>query len=153
DDVWAVGSRVIISGGFGIDQTLTEHWDGVQWSVVPSPNVGPNNNFLQDVAAVSSDDVWAAGIYSSMGLDEPLIVHWDGAQWSVVPSPSVGGASGNFLSGVASVSREEAWAAGDYEPCGSGCRRTLVLRYSDPCTSTTSTPSPTSTSVVTATPL
>ena len=36
NDVWAVGSYT----GTGGYQTLTEHWDGGQWSIVPSPNPG-----------------------------------------------------------------------------------------------------------------
>src|SRR5436305_126985 len=35
-DVWAVGDFVNSSGN---DQTLTEHWNGHKWKVVPSPNV------------------------------------------------------------------------------------------------------------------
>src|SRR4051812_36693404 len=37
-DIWAVGTDSI-----GVDDrnTLIEHWDGVAWTIVPSPN-GPN---------------------------------------------------------------------------------------------------------------
>src|SRR5207253_236668 len=34
DDIWAVGSSDLYTGGKG---TLTMHWDGAEWSVVPSP--------------------------------------------------------------------------------------------------------------------
>src|SRR5438552_4123879 len=43
----------------GVYQTLIEHWDGTSWSVIPSPNVGTNDNELYGVAAVSSNDIWA----------------------------------------------------------------------------------------------
>src|SRR5215469_8327574 len=39
------------------------HWDGTQWSIVPSPNPGAFINELSGVAAISANDVWAVGIY------------------------------------------------------------------------------------------
>jgi hypothetical protein len=59
-DVWAVGNRQDRSGAIPIDRTLTEHWNGSTWSVVPSPNVGGNDNLLNGVGAASGD-VWTVG--------------------------------------------------------------------------------------------
>src|SRR5439155_17221227 len=36
-DVWAVGYT---NNESGLNLTHIQHWDGTQWSVVPSPNVG-----------------------------------------------------------------------------------------------------------------
>jgi hypothetical protein len=36
DDVWAVG--LMTPPDSGAPQTLIEHWDGLSWSIVPSPN-------------------------------------------------------------------------------------------------------------------
>ncbi len=85
-DVWAVGSS--FSGG--LIQTLIEHWDGQNWSIVASPNPGSASNSLNGVAVVEDDDVWAVGSFFSSGLSSTpaLIEHWDGQQWSVVSSPS-----------------------------------------------------------------
>src|SRR5207249_7511912 len=47
-DIWAVGNFALI-----------EHWDGNQWSIVPSPN----GSYIRGVAALSSTDVWAVGYY------------------------------------------------------------------------------------------
>src|SRR5437764_7541335 len=33
-DIWAVG----IAGPEGSPRTLTAHWDGIRWQIVPSPN-------------------------------------------------------------------------------------------------------------------
>jgi hypothetical protein len=38
----------------GVDQTLTEEWNGVNWSVVGSPNQGTQNNNLYGLTCVSS---------------------------------------------------------------------------------------------------
>src|SRR5689334_14558799 len=51
NDVWAVGQSS--------NHTLTEHWDGTRWSVVPSPS--GSYDFLEGVAALASNDVWAVG--------------------------------------------------------------------------------------------
>jgi hypothetical protein len=59
-DVWAVGDY---TNSLGYEQTLTEHWDGTSWSVVSSPNVGTGYNYLEGVAAVSANNVWAVGEY------------------------------------------------------------------------------------------
>lgn len=42
NSIWAVGSYVNSSG---ISQTLIEHWNGNQWTIIASPNV-PGNNYL-----------------------------------------------------------------------------------------------------------
>ena len=42
-DAWAVGFD-LDSGG--MDQTLTEHWNGSTWTVVSSPNVAGLDNIL-----------------------------------------------------------------------------------------------------------
>ena len=61
NDVWAVG---IYWNGFFNPRTLTLHWDGSAWSVVPSPNVGSDQNWLNGVTG-SGNDVWAVGWYHS----------------------------------------------------------------------------------------
>ncbi len=59
-DVWAVGFYI---NEFGVSQALTEHRNGTAWSVIPSANAGPLlDNYLTSVDAVSSTDVWAAGV-------------------------------------------------------------------------------------------
>ena len=45
-DVWAVG---LIVGGRNVYQTLIEHWNGTRWTIVPSPNQGSSDNFLNGV--------------------------------------------------------------------------------------------------------
>ncbi len=109
NDVWAVGYSFTSNGA---PQTLTEHWNGTQWSIVSSPSVGIGDNYLNGVAAVSTNDVWAVGDYYSMGFYHGLIEHWDGSSWSVVTAPSMG--NGNHLQGVAVVSQNNVWAVGYY---------------------------------------
>jgi hypothetical protein len=62
-DVWAVGLDTTTNTPYGsIGITLTEHWDGTTWSVVPSPNPGNYGNRFNAVASIpGSNYVWAVG--------------------------------------------------------------------------------------------
>ena len=83
--------------------------------VVPSPNAGTNDNYLNGVAAISATDVWAVGYYiNGTGVNQTLVEHWNGSAWSVVPSPNVGTTYDNYLKGVAAVSATNVWAVGYY---------------------------------------
>jgi hypothetical protein len=108
-DVWAVGFLTVNT----VPRTLTEHWNGVHWSVVPSPTVPGVNTLLSGVAAFSTNDVWAVG-FSNPG--HTLTEHWNGAAWSMIPSPNAGPANSfNALNGVAAVSANNVWAVGQYQ--------------------------------------
>jgi hypothetical protein len=84
-DVWAVGAQQESSG---IWQTLTEHWNGVAWSVLASPDPGSNGDQLYSVTALGSNNVYAVG--QQTGPSFPgmsLVEHWNGSAWSTVNSP------------------------------------------------------------------
>jgi hypothetical protein len=59
NDIWAVGISTDPSTGF--NRTLTEHWDGTNWSVVSSPNATTGHNVLNGVSALSDGTVTAVG--------------------------------------------------------------------------------------------
>ena len=65
--MWAVGSDEI--PGTATFQTLTEHWDGTAWSVVPSPNAGSTSTGLSGVATTpGAAIVQAVGNSGSSGV-------------------------------------------------------------------------------------
>jgi len=101
DDVWAVGNAE--KGPGDESRTIAERWDGTQFSVVPTPNIGTGYNDLEDVAASSSSDAWAVGFGTNTGLIE----HWDGTTWTIVPAPAPGA-----IHSVAAVSANDVWAVG-----------------------------------------
>jgi hypothetical protein len=113
NDVWAVG-RLQDDVSPYYQRTLVEHWDGLAWNRVPSPNGSTTNAELLDVAAVSANDVWAVGDYSAPAptYQRTLIEHWDGVAWSIIPSPNANDSSQNVLTGVAAVSSTDVWAVG-----------------------------------------
>ena len=126
-DVWVVGDQ---EGGNGKFETLAEHWDGSSWTVVPTPGPGSTGNHLYAVDAVSSDNVWAAGMQlSGDSPDQGLVEHWDGQQWSVVPLPAQASADLVMLTGVAATG-SQVWVAGEADsPEGGG--QPLVEGYQD----------------------
>jgi hypothetical protein len=110
-DAWAAG---YYHGNDNIDRTLTEHWNGHAWTVVPSPNPANNANYLFGVSAISPSNAWAAGYYrGNDNLFHILIEHWNGRVWAVVPSPEPPSKL-NVLYGVSATSPSNAWAAGWY---------------------------------------
>jgi len=104
DDVWAVGfSTSVPPPQQAPTLTLIEHYDGTKWSVVPSPNVGPNSiyqsNRLFGLTANSPTDIWAFGsFFFANGSEQQstLLLHWNGTNWRIVPSPDP--TTGGFLS-------------------------------------------------------
>jgi hypothetical protein len=126
-DIWAVGSFSVSHGTVLDTFTLTEHFNGVAWKVVPSPNVAKPNQFngarqvLNAVAAVSATDVWAVGqtIDTATGSflpDKTLTLHWNGTAWRVVASPDH--PAEDILSGVTAVASNDVWAVGTFTDRG-----------------------------------
>ena len=99
NDVWAVGNFAMSNSSNS--QTLTEHWDGTQWSVVSSPNVGSSYNTLSSVTAFATNDVWAAGAGNG-----GLVEHWDGSQWSIVLN------AGYNFTALTAISSRNVWVVG-----------------------------------------
>ena len=68
NDVWAVGYAYTPDGlNF---HTLTEHWNGSRWSIVPSPNItreGSSANQLDGVTVSGPTTLWAAGTFENFG--------------------------------------------------------------------------------------
>ena len=124
-DIWAVG--YYCTGQCSNTQdthTLIEHWDGLAWSVVPSPALEGSDSGLFAAVALSANNVWAGGTNCVTSACYTLIEHWDGSAWSVVPSPNVGDAT-NHIYGMAAVSANDIWAVGYY----SYNKSTLALHW------------------------
>ena len=112
NDVWAVGTARGTARGAPY-QTLSEHWNGTKWSIVPSPDPVAGNDALIQATALSSSDVWAVGYdYGSAGGASPLLANWDGTKWHAVPAPVPSGTQYNELAAVAALPTGTVWAVG-----------------------------------------
>jgi hypothetical protein len=111
-DVWAVGLR---PGGRCQFQTLTQHWDGSTWKVIPSPSNTTVNSVLDGVTVAGTKQAWAVGtVGCPADQSRTLTEHWNGSGWSIVSSPN-GGVKGNHFStlqAVTAVSSRDVWAVG-----------------------------------------
>jgi hypothetical protein len=106
NNVWAVGqmNSTSTAGGFPITVPLIEHWDGIQWSIVASPNPSPVLGAqLLAVAAISANNILAVGTGD-------LVERWDGAKWRIVTSPAFRGSG--TLNAISADSGTDVWAVG-----------------------------------------
>jgi hypothetical protein len=115
-NVWAVGFSPSPSGTpLYIRQSLIEHWNGSNWSVISSPNPANQPDVeLNGVAAISASDIWAVGTSGNPSYTpyQTLTEHWNGSSWNIISSPSPGTYNGNVLNAVSAVSSNDVWAVG-----------------------------------------
>jgi hypothetical protein len=136
-------------GSYNLDeahprQTLIESWDGINWTIVPSPNPG-TASLLYGVSCTSTTSCVAVGSYgNAWPPDQTLIESWNGSTWMVVPSPTPGG-SYSSLDSVSCTSTTNCVAVGSYR-IGSGLTdRTLIESWDGATWAIASSPSPGST--------
>lgn len=106
-DVWAVGASFID----GRSDSLSAHWNGQRWQIVPGVSVAGTTSRLVAVAGKASNDVWAVGHTFGPDAQRTLVEHWDGRRWRIVPSPNAS-ARNNDLTGLTVVSTRDVWAVG-----------------------------------------
>jgi hypothetical protein len=116
-DAWAVGYHVGEQDEIG--RTLTMHWDGTAWSILPSPNLpvmaGQDRALLWDVVALGPEDVWAVGsvfVEDAVPSMSTLAMHWDGTGWTIVPTAELGDSPGQLLSVARVPGFQTLWAVG-----------------------------------------
>jgi hypothetical protein len=110
NDLWMVGDQ----SNFASPITLTEHWDGAKWTIVPSPfdhgsdsTTSISSGALVSVTARASNDVWAAGESFTFtdgdpaGVRQALLIHWDGTRWTRETAPTTG--TYNSVQGIATT--------------------------------------------------
>jgi hypothetical protein len=136
NDAWAVGNFVADPFSEGGHRTLTEHWNGSAWELVPSPNDGVEggNGRLFGVFAPASNNVWAVGSSFpdvEFPTRQPLIEHWDGEEWQIVPGPSRSPGPWSELFAVSGTSPTDLWAVGvrDAQVGERFTERALILHW------------------------
>ena len=129
NDVWAVGYYF---DNTGTHRTLAEHWDGTQWNIVSTPNIGTGLNDLNGISALSSTDIWAVGLACGgfgcgTNSNQTLAMHWDGTSWTLSTSPNP--SFSNLLYGVTTVAPNDVWAVGYYGSCYSCAGNNLIVHW------------------------
>lgn len=141
DDVWFAGSD-------GKGQPLFMHWNGRGFARISAPSL-VNRGGISSLTASASNNVWAVGGTSDATNTRPLTMHWNGREWSIVPTPRIVvteigevlplSASSSpkidaveqiaYLTSVAVISTEDAWAAGFYSDDDYSRYGLLVLHW------------------------
>jgi hypothetical protein len=144
-DVWAVGDFLPDAKNSNQDATLTfaEHYNGVKWSAVRTPNLGPNFNAFYGVAA-KNGWAWAVGErLNAEYQDRALVEVWHGGRWTIADNPQPG-LQRDMLFGASAVSPSDVWVVGDREG-GNGLFETLAEHWNGHSWSVARTPDPGST--------
>src|SRR3990170_1334320 len=124
DDAWAVGGA---GDPVAPTSTLTIRWNGAEWDLVPSPNVGSVANRFDAVDALSPDAAWAVGRSSNGVGDVPIAAQWDGGAWTLLPLPA--DVTEGALTGVAAISTDDVWAVGHIGDAELGEELALALHW------------------------
>ena len=120
NDAWAVGEAENTANQI---RTVTEHWNGSTWTLVPSPSVG-KLSVLSGVAITSNHQAWAVGGWFG-STTRPLVLRWTGHAWQRAATPR---GSNAYLDSVAAVSPAQVLAVGDVAT-DSNLRQAYALRW------------------------
>ena len=98
----------LASGG-----TLVEHWNGITWSIVTSPNPDRQQR-LTTVRRVPHErnELFCGRLLRRRVAYKGLVEHWNGTSWSIVASPNPYPIIGRFLLGVSCSSGMNCSAVG-----------------------------------------
>ena len=123
-DCWAVGfaGPNALQNGFLPNvapnvagaNALIEHWNGVAWTIVPSPSaVSPLGTYLAAVTCAGNAECWAVGatMDANGNPSTALVDHWDATQWSTMPSANPA-APADLLTDVTCFDGANCWAVG-----------------------------------------
>jgi hypothetical protein len=105
-NVWVTGTVGVFFNHRTHRKAAIEHWDGTSWSLVSTPNPTPSpglDSFLNGIAAISANDIWAVGTRRTSSGTATLTEHWDGTSWTIINSPNPGNAA-NGLTAVTTLS-------------------------------------------------
>jgi hypothetical protein len=120
DDIWAVGTysgnlpnALDPGGSYDIEaKTLALHWNGREWTHVPTPYVEQVKNGLDDLVPLAPNDIWAIGSWWGGEGGDPITLHWNGKEWALIPSPKGLAHNGTGLYAVAPLSPGDVWGVG-----------------------------------------
>lgn len=74
------------------DRPFVEVWNGIDWTMIPSPDPGYTYSYLQGVSCVSATDCVAVG--SGINMGGPAVPawaeEWNGSTWTIQTTPSIG---------------------------------------------------------------
>lgn len=110
DDVWAVG----YFAKAGVKYPLTLHYDGDDWTRIPTPTEA-RGSVLSSVSGVTGSDVWTVGKFPGHQMALPLAMHWDGSTWSISQTAATPPKLVTLgLRSVVAVASDDVWLSGEF---------------------------------------
>lgn len=112
----AVGmySEIPKGGGTPVDYPLAEGWNGVNWTIDPTPNpVSATGTLLRSVSCSSAKWCLAVGSYQVKSDDvNALSEAWNGSRWSIEATPEPPSSTNTVLDSVACLDASACTATG-----------------------------------------
>ena len=134
----AVGGYFVSAGNWSSHYSLAEHWNGTDWTIVPTPDVpDAYDSVLTGVACAAPTDCFAVGYSHTTLGTRPLVQRWDGTSWSIIPSPNPPNSFDSELAGVTCAAPTRCTAVGISD------HGTLVQRWDGTSWSIRRSPNPT----------
>jgi hypothetical protein len=133
---------------------LIERWNGINWSIVPSPNPNPpgwGESNLNGVSCTSSTSCFAVGDTGhEPGPFVTFVERWNGTSWAIVPSPSPHpfGFTNVALNAVSCTSTTSCFVVGSGYDVFGDTEFGFVERWNGTRWTTVSNPNPTTGSVL-----
>ncbi|MBK6939063.1 MAG: hypothetical protein IPH13_02500 [Planctomycetes bacterium] len=134
NDVWAGGWQYKQdAAGYVGPHLFVIHWDGSQWTEVPTPmpatlgTQGGSGEFIHGIDASGPNDVWFVGEWmEALQNKRPaLAMHWDGSNFTMFDTPLMH-AKGDSLEAVAVIAHDDVWAVGGGKTSASGPNAYIV---------------------------
>jgi hypothetical protein len=110
-------------------QALAERWNGIRWTIQPTPN--PSRfNFLTSVSCPTSTACTAVGHYAvnSSSPDDMFAEGWNGSKWTVQAIRFPSGSTSSDLNGVSCATPTVCIAVGSFTS-SAGSKKTLAERW------------------------
>lgn len=119
NSVSCISSTACIAVGFDRHGTLAENWNGTQWKVEPTPQLGRSEVAplgLKSISCTSATACSAVGYVENPSTlrQHPLAERWNGTTWSMQATPTSPGGILDALTSVSCVSSTRCAAVGAY---------------------------------------
>ena len=99
----------------GVEETLSERWNGVFWAIQRTPNpAGSQRSFLLGVSCTTKSACTAVGFATRSGHQVTLAERWNGRKWQIEATPNLKGKASLQLNSVSCTSAKACTAVGTY---------------------------------------
>lgn len=109
--------------------TLVERWDGIAWTILPSPNVRGTSDLLDGVSCTGPSWCMAVGEWFSGAGVKTLAEVWNGHRWAISLTPPPNPQSISTLTAVSCDARGSCTAVGSILKIGHESAQPLALHW------------------------